>query len=34
MTKLQPKLQEQAVKTDEFLKRLAVDKQQANLVEQ
>ena len=34
MTKLQPQLEEQATKTDEFLKRLAIDKQQANIVEQ
>lgn len=33
MTKLQPKLEEQCVKTDDFLKRLAIDKEAANVVE-
>lgn len=34
MTKLQPKLEEQCVKTEEFLKRLAKEKEDANVVEQ
>lgn len=34
MTKMQPKLEEQCVKTEEFLKRLAKEKEDANVVEQ
>jgi hypothetical protein len=34
MTKLQPKLEEQAIKTEEFLVRLAKEKEDANVVEQ
>ena len=33
MTKLQPQLAEQCIKTEEFLKRLAIDKEEANVVE-
>jgi hypothetical protein len=32
MTKMQPKLEEQCVKTEEFLKRLAKEKADANIV--
>ena len=32
MTKLQPQLAQQAIKTDGFLQRLAIDKEQANIV--
>lgn len=34
MTKLQPKLEEQCVKTEQFLIRLAKEKEDANVVEQ
>jgi regulator of replication initiation timing len=34
MTKLQPKLEEQCVKTEGFLKRLAKEREEANVVEQ
>ena len=34
MTKLQPKLEEQCVKTEQFLVRLAKEKEEANVVEQ
>lgn len=34
MTKLQPKLEEQCIKTEAFLQKLAVEKEEANKVEE